>query len=228
MEQTLEIFRQLAEGFGNTVLLFALTLVFSLPLGLLIAFGAMSRFKPLKYLMKGIVWVVRGTPLMLQILAVSLIPYYVFGVMNKDLMISLNVSMQGLLTFFVVIAFVINYSCYFSEIFRGGIQSIPKGQYEAAQVLGLTKKQIFFKVILFQLVKKILAPVSNEVITLVKDTALAQVLGVVELFNAASHAGNEFVVLTPLIYAAIFYLIFNGLLTILFGRLEKRFGFYKE
>ena len=225
---TLEILRQLAQGFGNTLLLFVVTLVLSLPLGLLISFGSRSKFKPLKYLMRGIVWVVRGTPLMLQVLAVSLIPFYVFGVKNKDLMLSLNISMSGLLTFFVIVAFVINYSCYFSEIFRGGIDGIPKGQYEAGQVLGMTKRQIFFKIVLFQLVKKILAPISNEVITLVKDTALAQVLGVVELFNAASHAVNEFVVLTPLIYAALFYLIFNGLLTIGFGRLEKKFGFYKE
>ncbi len=225
---TAKIFTELFQGFGNTVLLFAVTLILSIPLGLVIAFGSMSKFKPLKAISKGFVWIIRGTPLMLQILLVSFIPFYLFGIMNKDFAGFFGISISSLLFIFVVIAFTINYACYFSEIFRGGIESIPKGQYEAGQVLGMTKSQIFFKVILLQVFKKVLAPTSNEVITLVKDTALAQILGVIDLLNAANHAVNTYVVLTPLVYAAIFYLIFNGLLTILFGYLEKKMNFYKE
>jgi len=225
---TAKIFSELFQGFGNTVLLFAVSLVLSIPLGLLIAFGSMSKFKPLKYVTKGFIWVIRGTPLMLQILLVSFIPRYVFGLMNKDVASFFGMSISSLLFVFVAIAFIINYACYFSEIFRGGIESIPKGQYEAGEVLGMTKRQIFFKVILLQVFKKVLAPTSNEVITLVKDTALAQILGVIDLLNAANHAVNTYVVLTPLVYAAIFYLIFNGILTLLFGYLERKMAFYKE
>lgn len=228
MSTTAKIFNELLQGFGNTVLLFVVTLVLSIPLGLLIAFGSMSKFKPLKGFTKCFVWVIRGTPLMLQILLVSFIPSYVFGVMNKDFAEFFGMNISSLLFLFVVIAFTINYACYFSEIFRGGIESIQKGQYEAAQVLGMTKSQVFFRVILMQVFKKVLAPTSNEVITLVKDTALAQILGVIDLLNAANHAVNTYVVLTPLIYAAVFYLIFNGLLTILFGFLERKMNFYKE
>lgn len=223
-----KIFSELLQGFGNTVLLFAVTLVLSIPLGLIIAFGSMSKFKPLKFLTKGFIWIIRGTPLMLQILLVSFIPKYVFNMLNKDLANFFGMSISSLLFVFVVIAFTINYACYFSEIFRGGIESVSKGQNEAGQVLGMTKKQIFFKIILFQVFKKVLAPVSNEVITLVKDTALAQILGVIDLLNAANHAVNTYVVLTPLLYAAIFYLIFNGILTLLFGFIEKKMAFYKE
>jgi len=228
MTTTAKIFQELFQGFGNTVLLFAVSLVLSIPLGLLIAFGSMSKFKPLKYVTKGFIWVIRGTPLMLQILLVSFIPRYVFGLMNKDVASFFGMSISSLLFVFVAIAFIINYACYFSEIFRGGIESIPKGQYEAGEVLGMTKRQIFFKVILLQVFKKVLAPTSNEVITLVKDTALAQILGVIDLLNAANHAVNTYVVLTPLVYAAIFYLIFNGILTLLFGYLERKMAFYKE
>ena len=223
-----KIFLELFQGFGNTVLLFAVTLVLSIPLGLIIAFGSMSKFKPIKYLSKGFVWIIRGSPLMLQVLLVSFVPRYVFGVYNKDFASFFGINISTLLFVFVVIAFTINYACYFSEIFRGGIEGVSKGQNEAGQVLGMTKKQIFFKIILFQVFKKVLAPVSNEVITLVKDTALAQILGVIDLLNAANHAVNTYVVLTPLVYAAIFYLIFNGLLTLLFGFLEKKMSFYKE
>lgn len=228
MNTTSKIFNDLLQGFGNTVLLFAVTLVLSIPLGLLIAFGSMSKFKPLKGFTKCFVWIIRGTPLMLQILLVSFIPFYVFGIMNKDFAGFFGMDTSSLLFLFVVIAFTINYACYFSEIFRGGIESVQKGQYEAAQVLGMTKSQVFFKVILMQVFKKVLAPTSNEVITLVKDTALAQILGVVDLLSAANHAVNTYVVLTPLIYAAVFYLIFNGLLTLLFGFLERKMNFYKE
>ena len=225
---TAKIFSELFQGFGNTVLLFAVTLVLSIPLGLLIAFGSMSKFKPLKYVTKGFIWIIRGTPLMLQILLVSFIPRYVFGILNKEFAGFFGMSISTLLFVFVAVAFTINYACYFSEIFRGGIESISKGQYEAGEVLGMTKRQIFFKVILMQVFKKVLAPTSNEVITLVKDTALAQILGVIDLLNAANHAVNTYVVLTPLVYAAIFYLLFNGILTLLFGYLERKMAFYKE
>lgn len=218
---------ELLQGFSNTLILFAVTLVFAIPLGLLIALGAMSKFKPLKFLMKILVWIIRGTPLMLQILLVSFLPKYVFGVMTKDLASALHLSVNATMFLFVIIAFIINYACYFSEIFRAGIESIPKGQYEAGKVLGLTGSQVFFKIVLMQVVKRIVPPMSNEIITLVKDTALAQVLGTIDLLNAAYHAVNHYVILTPLVYAAIFYLVFNGLLTLLFGWVEKKLSYYK-
>ncbi len=227
MNQTANILLELLEGFGNTVLLFAVTLVFAFPLGLLFAFGSMSKFKPLKWLMKGIIWVIRGTPLMLQILLVSFIPFYVFKVPTKDIAAALNLTVNATMFFFVAIAFVINYACYFSEIYRAGIESIPVGQYEAGQVLGLSKNQIFSKIVLMQVIRRILPPMSNEIITLVKDTSLAQVLGTVDLLNAAKHAVNHYVILTPFLYAAIFYLVFNGLLTILLGWVEKKLSYYK-
>ena len=191
------------------------------------SFGSMSKFKPLKYFVKGVIWVIRGTPLMLQILLVSFIPMYLFGIMNKDLAIFFGINTKTLLFVFVAVAFIINYSCYFSEIFRSGIESIPQGQYEAGKVLGMTKRQVFKNVIFMQVVKRIIPPMSNEIITLVKDTALAQILGVVDLLNSANHAVNEFVVLSPLVYAAVFYLLFNGLLTLLFGWAEKKLSYYK-
>ena len=227
MNQTANILLELVEGFGNTVLLFAVTLLFAFPLGLLFAFGSMSKFKPLKWLMKGIIWVIRGTPLMLQILLVSFIPNYVFHVATKEIAAALHLTVNATMFFFVAVAFVINYACYFSEIYRAGIESIPVGQYEAGQVLGLSKKQIFSKIVLMQVVRRILPPMSNEIITLVKDTSLAQVLGTVDLLNAAKHAVNHYVILTPFLYAAIFYLIFNGLLTILLGWVEKKLSYYK-
>ncbi len=227
MSQFAKIIVELAQGFGTTLLLFTVTLVLALPLGLLISFGSMSRFKPLKYLAKGFIWIIRGTPLMLQILVVSFIPSLLFHVLNKDIAAFFGMSMSSLLFLFVAIAFVINYACYFSEIFRAGIEAIPTGQYEAGQVLGMSKSQIFFKIILFQVFRRILPPMSNEIITLVKDTSLAQILGVIDLLSAANHAVNTYVVLTPLLYAAIFYLIFNGLLTVLFSVIEKKLSYYK-
>lgn len=227
MNQTTAILLELLEGFGNTVLLFAVTLVFAFPLGLLFAFGSMSKFKPLKWLVKGIIWIIRGTPLMLQILLVSFIPFYVFKVPTKDIAAALNLTVNATMFFFVALAFVINYACYFSEIYRAGIESIPVGQYEAGKVLGLSKNQIFSKIVLMQVIRRILPPMSNEIITLVKDTSLAQVLGTVDLLNAAKHAVNHYVILTPFLYAAIFYLIFNGLLTILLGWVEKKLSYYK-
>ncbi len=226
MDRFLSVIAELLQGSGITLLLFAVTLVLALPLGLAIAFGSMSKFKPLKFLMKGIIWVIRGTPLMLQILLVSFLPS-MFKVMNKDIANTLGISISNLMFIFVSIAFVINYACYFSEIFRAGIESIPKGQTEAGQVLGLNKKQIFSKIILMQVIKRIVPPMSNEIITLVKDTALAQILGVIDLLSAASNTVNRYVVLYPFICAAVFYLVFNGLLTLLFNFIEKKLSYYK-
>ena len=218
---------ELAEGFGNTLLLFAVTLIFAFPLGLMFAFASMSKLKPLKWFMKGLIWIIRGTPLMLQILLVSFLPQYVFRTPTKELAAALNLTINSTMFFFVAIAFIINYACYFSEIYRAGIEAIPVGQYEAGQVLGLTRNQVFSKVVLMQVIRRILPPMSNEIITLVKDTSLAQVLGVVDLLNAAKHAVNHYVILTPFIYATVFYLIFNGLLTILLGWAEKKLSYYK-
>ncbi len=228
MKEFTYIMNKLLEGFGITLGLFAVTLVLSIPLGLLISFGTRSKIKPISYICRTLVWIVRGSPLMLQILLISFIPNMIFKVYNKDLAMALNVSINMLMFIFVAIAFTINYACYFSEIFRGAIDSISKGQYEAGQVLGMTKSQIFFKVILLQLVKRALPPCSNEIITLVKDTALASTLGVFDLLATAKSLVNSLVILTPLVYCAVFYLVFNGLLTIIFSKLEKKLAFYKE
>lgn len=219
---------ELLTGFGNTVLLFAVTLVFALPIGLIISLGSISRIKPVKYVVKCIVWVIRSTPLMLQVLLVSLVPRYVFGTLNKELAAFFGVSIKTLMFIFVAVAFIVNYACYFSEIYRGAVVSVPKGQKEAGKVLGLTRGQIFSKIVLFQVLKKIVAPMSNEFMSLVKDTALASVLGVVDLYTAANGLVNTYVVLSPLLYAAVFYLVFNGLLSLLFGYIEKKTAFYKE
>ena len=210
-----EISLRLAEGFGTTCLLFVLTLVMALPLGLIISFGSMSRFKPLRIAVKAFVWIIRGTPLMLQVFVVFYVPSLAF-----------NIPMSSRITA-VVIAFVINYACYFSEIYRGGIQSIPRGQYEAGAVLGMTKSQTFFHIILPQVVKRIVPPMSNEIITLVKDTSLARVIGVIELIRSSEKILATYGLIWPLFYAGAFYLIFNGLLTLLFGYLEKKMSYYK-
>lgn len=202
-------------GLKWTCLIFVITLLFALPLGLLICFGSMSKFKPLSYLTKVFVWIIRGVPLMLQIFVVFYVPGLLFpGSGGLDRFTS------------VAVAFIINYACYFSEIYRGGIESIPKGQYEAGQVLGMTKSETFFHVILMQVVKRILPPISNEVITLVKDTALARVIAVVEILRAAELYAN-YGMIWPIFYTAVFYLIFVGLLTLLFGHLEKKLSYYK-
>lgn len=210
-----EISLKLLEGFGTTCLLFAITLVAAIPLGLIIAFGSMSKFKPLSYLVKGFVWVIRGTPLMLQIFVVFYIPSLVFNVPMESRILA------------VVIAFIINYGCYFSEIYRGGIESISKGQYEACAVLGMTKGQTFFKVILPQVIKRIVPPMSNEIITLVKDTSLARVIGVIELIRSSEKILSSYGLIWPLFYAGAFYLIFNGILSWLFARIEKKLDYYK-
>ena len=210
MQVTLE----LLTGFWETAKIFILTLVFSLPLGLVVCFGSMSRFAPLRWLTKGFVWVIRGTPLMLQLIIVFYGPGLIFGLPS-----------MGRFTA-VILAFTINYSCYFSEIYRGGIEAIPKGQYEAGQVLGVTKQQIFFKVVLLQVVKRILAPMSNEIITLVKDTSLARIVAVYEII----WMGQSFIkkgLIWPLFYTGAFYLIFCGVLTLLFGYLEKKLNYFR-
>ncbi len=209
---------QLLNGFLYTLAIFGITLAAALPLGLLISLGSMSKFKPLNKLSRGFVWVIRGTPLMLQIIVFALGPGLWLGIPIRE-------TWQQLVM--VCIAFTINYACYFSEIYRGGIQSIPTGQYEAGQVLGMTKSQIFFRIILLQVVKRIVAPMSNEVITLVKDTALASVVISVDLFTVAQRIVNKEVVLWPLFYAGLFYLIFNGLLTVLLGKVEKKLSYFK-
>lgn len=210
----LEVNLDLLKGFAVTCELFILTLVMAIPLGLIIAFGSLSKFKPLKLVVKAFVWVIRGTPLMLQVIIVFYGPGLFFDVPMRSRMLA------------VVIAFVINYACYFSEIYRGGIESISKGQYEAGKVLGLSKTQIFFKIVLFQVIKRIIPPMSNEIITLVKDTSLARVIAVEELTRAAGQIVNVYGIIWPLFYAGIFYLIFNGLLSLLFSKLEKKLNYY--
>ena len=210
----LEVTAQLADGFLTTLLIFGITLVCSLPLGLLITFGSMSKIPPIKWLVKTFVWIIRGTPLMLQIIIVFYGPGLIFGWDALPRLVA------------VLIAFVINYSCYFSEIYRGGIESIPKGQYEAGQVLGMTKKQIFFKIVLFQVIKRIVPPMGNEIITLVKDTSLARVIMVVELVQAAQSIVAQKAIIWPMFYIGAFYLLFSGLLTILLNRVEKKLNYY--
>ncbi len=205
---------QLLEGFGETLKVFFWTLVVSIPLGLVVCFGSMSKFRPLQWLTRGFVWIIRGTPLMLQLMIVFYGPGLIFGLPSM--------SRFGA----TLLAFSINYACYFSEIYRGGIESIPQGQYEAGQVLGMTKGQIFFKVVLLQVVKRIVPSMSNEIITLVKDTALARIISVYEII----WAGEAFIkkgLIWPLFYTGAFYLIFNGLLTVLFGKLEKKLNYFR-
>ena len=205
---------ELLTGFWETVKIFLLTLVFSLPLGLVICFGSMSKFTPLRVLIRGFVWVIRGTPLMLQLIVFFYGPGLLLGIPPGD-------RFQT-----VILAFSVNYACYFSEIYRGGIESIPAGQYEAGQVLGMTRSQIFFKVILLQVIKRVLAPMSNEVITLVKDTSLARVISIYEV----TWMGQRFIkkgLIWPMFYTGVFYLLFSGLLTLLFGYLEKKINYFR-
>ncbi len=215
----LDITAKLFEGFETTCLLFILTLVFSLPLGLIVSFGSMSKFRPLSWLTKTFVWIIRGTPLMLQLFVVFYVPGILFDirVFNGE---------NGRFTA-ALVAFVINYACYFSEIYRGGIESIPKGQYEAAQVLGMTARETFFTVILMQVVKRILAPISNEVITLVKDTSLARAIAVAEIFYVNETDFLSKGLIWPLFYIGAFFLLFIGILTLLFGYFEKKLSYYK-
>lgn len=211
----LEVTAQLANGFVTTLLIFGVTLVGAIPLGLLITLGSMSKIPSVKWIFKIFVWIIRGTPLMLQIILV----FYGPGLMG------LGVKFDRLLA--VILAFIINYACYFSEIYRGGIESIPKGQYEAGQVLGMTKAQIFFKVVLFQVIKRIVPPMGNEIITLVKDTSLARVIAVVELVKAAETIVSLKSLIWPLFYVGAFYLLFTGIVTLLLNYAEKKLNYYQ-
>ena len=224
---TWQVLYDLLSGFGLTLKLFGLTLLISIPLGLLFSVLSMTRFKPVSYLMKFIIWVVRGTPLLLQCVVVTFIPSVLFKIPNKDFANMLGIDTMADLQFaFVLIAFALNYACYFAVIFEGGFKSIPRGQYEAGQVLGMTRTQIFFRVVLMQMVRRTVSPMSNEVITLVKDPALARALSVVEIIAIAYEKVNKYAVLTPLLYAGLFYLAFSGLLTLLFHFLEKKLSYY--
>ncbi|MBQ8238887.1 MAG: amino acid ABC transporter permease [Oscillospiraceae bacterium] len=205
---------ELLMGFLESIKVFVLTLLFSIPLGLVVCFGSMSKFSPLRWLTRGFVWIIRGTPLMLQLIIIFYGPGLMFDLPSMGRMTA------------TIVAFAINYACYFSEIYRGGIESIPKGQYEAGQVLGMTKQQIFFKVVLLQVIKRITAPMGNEIITLVKDTSLARIIGIYEII----WAGEQFIkkgLIWPLFYTGAFFLIFSGLLTILFGYLEKKLNYFR-
>ena len=210
----LEVNLNLWNGFQNTLLIFTLTLVFSLPLGLLISFGSMSRFSIVRYPIKTLIWIIRGTPLMLQVMVI----FYVPGLLFDTPIASRFVS--------VIIAFAINYACYFSEIYRGGIQSISRSQYEAGQVLGMTKIQIFFRIILLQVIKRTIPPMSNEIITLVKDTALARIIVVVELLKEAEILATRGMV-WPMFYTGAYYLVFVGILTLMFNYAEKRLNYFR-
>ena len=205
---------ELLGGFWETLKVFLLTLAFSLPLGLVVCFGSMSKFTPLKALIKCFVWIIRGSPLMLQLIIIFYGPGLLFDLPAMPRFTA------------TIVAFSINYACYFSEIYRGGIEGIARGQYEAGQVLGLTKIQIFFKIVLPQVVKRVMAPMSNEIITLVKDTSLARIISVYEII----WAGESFIkkgLLWPLFYTGAFYLLFNGGLTLLFGYIEKKLNYYR-
>ncbi len=207
--------KTLLNGFLENAELFFITLLLALPLGLLISFGSMSKFKPVRFVIKSVVWIIRGTPLMLQLFVFFYVPSLVFGITFSERMTA------------AIIAFVINYACYFSEIFRGGIESVPKGQYEAGQVLGMTKTQVFFKIVLMQVIKNIVPPMSNEFMTLIKDTALANTISVIEIMREANRFSNVNGLIWPLFYTAVFFLVFCGALTIIFNRIEKKLDYYK-
>ena len=239
--------QELLRGFGENCELFIFTLLFSIPLGLVITFGSMSRwepfafirhflparaligktdqwyhftflavasFKPIRFITRVFVWIIRGTPLLLQLLVVFYVPGLIFNYPLTNRMLA------------ALVAFVINYSCYFSEIYRGGIEGISKGQYEAGQVLGMTKTQVFFKIVLPQVVKRIVPPMGNEVLTLVKDTSLARIIAVAEVLKAAERFSSRGVI-WPLFYTGAYFLLFCGALTLLFGYIEKKLDYYK-
>lgn len=213
------IWSRLTSAFLMNCQLFGLTLLFALPLGLLVSLGSMSRFTPLRGVVKTFVWIIRGTPLMLQIIVIYLGP----GLMGFAS--PWGSSTNGRLLA-AVVAFVINYACYFSEIYRGGIESISKGQIEAGQVLGMTRSQIFFKIVLLQVIKRIVPPMSNEIITLVKDTSLARIIAVYELIWAGQTFIKGAAIIWPLFMTGIFYLTFSGILTLLFGYIEKKLSYF--
>ncbi len=212
--------QSLLHGLSTATQLFGLTLLFGLPLGLVIAFGSMSKWRPVKAIVDVLVWIIRGTPLMLQLIII----YY-----GPGLWLDSNIwgaGSRGRMTACVV-AFVINYSCYFSVIYRGGIQGVPVGQREAAEVLGFTKTQIFFKVTLLQMIKRIVPPMSNEIITLVKDTSLARIIAITELIKAGESYIKAAGITWPLFYTGVFYLVFVGILTIVFNLIERKLSYFR-
>ncbi len=208
----------LLEGLGEAVKLFGLTLLFSLPLGLIIAFGLMCKLKAVRWLCNTLVWIIRGTPLMLQLIII----YY-----GPGLWLGNNIWGGEGRMIACVVAFVLNYSCYFSVIYRGGIQGVPVGQREAGEVLGMTKSQIFFKITLLQMIKRIVPPMSNEIITLVKDTSLARIIAIAELTMAGQAFMKSAGITWPLFYTGVFYLLFVGLLSLLFGYIERRLDYFR-
>lgn len=215
MELFLRVTLELLGGFWQTLRLFALTLLISVPLGMVVCLGSMSRFRILRIPVKLFVWVIRGTPLMLQLILVFFGPGLLFGLTSMDRFDA------------ALLAFSVNYACYFSEIYRGGLESIPRGQYEAGQVLGLTRSQIFFRVVLLQMVKRILPPMAGEVITLVKDTALARTISVYEIMWRGQAFIKSDGLIWPMFYTGAFYLLFSGGLTLLFGKLEKKLDYFR-
>ena len=231
----LKVTLSLLEGMAVTTKIFALTLLFALPLGLIINFGSRSKIAPLRWLVRTFIWIIRGTPLMLQLIVIyygpGLAGTWAQGVIAES---GGNFFLDWLATWSVfdrflavMIGFVINYACYFSEIYRGGIESIPVGQYEAGQVLGMKKNQIFFKIVLPQVIKRIVPPMSNEIITLVKDTSLARIIMVYEIIWNAQKFIKSDGLLWPLFYTGVFYLAFSGILSLLFGYIEKKMNYYR-
>ena len=214
------VLASLSLGFLKSLEIFALTLFGAIPLGLIISLGSMSRFKPLNYLIKVVVWIIRGTPLMLQLLII----YYGPGIILGN-----NWWGSGANGRFIaaMVAFIFNYACYFSEIFRGGIEGVPRGQREAGQVLGMTNTQIFFKVTLMQVIKRIVPPMGNEIITLVKDTSLVRVIAVYEVMWNGQAFIKSAGIIWPLFFTGVYYLAFSGILTLLLGRLEKKLNYFK-
>lgn len=211
----LDVTLNILNGMGTTVALFFSTLVIAIPLGMVVALGSMSKFKLLAKVTDTFIWIIRGTPLMLQIIIVQYVPGILFNLPMKVRFIS------------ALIAFSINYAAYFAEIYRGGINGVAKGQLEAGYVLGLSRQQIFYKVTVPQVIKKIMPPMSNEVISLVKDTSLANIIGLTEIIIAAKNIVATQSIIWPLFYTAVFYLIFTGILTLLFKFIEKKLNYYK-
>ncbi|MBE6701709.1 MAG: amino acid ABC transporter permease [Ruminococcaceae bacterium] len=228
----LEVTAFLLDGFWISLLIFAVTLLCGAPLGLPIAFCSMSKFKPIKAISKVVVWIVRGVPLMLQIFIIYYIPGLlfdtpVFSYVDRYFFLNYGIQDSGRIVA-VLIAFTINYACYFSEIYRGGIESISKGQYEAGYVLGLTKPQIFKNIVLKQVIQRIVPPMSNEIITLIKDTALANCIMVCEIIKQAKELAATKALVWPLFYTGVFYLIFVGILTIILSRVEKKLSYFRS
>ena len=228
----LEVTSFLFDGFKISLLIFGVTLLLGAPLGLPIAFGSMSKIKPVKYLFKVIVWIVRGIPLMLQIFIIYYLPglvfnFQLFGQVDRFFLIEYGIMDAGRIMA-VLIAFTVNYACYFSEIYRGGIESISKGQYEAGIVLGMTKSQIFKKIILKQVIQRIVPPMSNEIITLIKDTALANCIMVCEIIKNAKELAATKAMIWPLFFTGVFYLVFVGILTIVLNKAEKKLSYFRS